>query len=283
MLLEDANMRRNRIIVISILVVMLIVLISCTRRENMVINDNQVNQAIDKVSDSMSPTKDSQPDQSAETSPNILNQDKDNQINQSIKVSLKSISQEEYDKWVKPRYEGGLDPNGQPLQLPELENFDYPYVEGMKDKELQNKVNDTIKNVIFNAKFLSGRISAVGVETTPWSQFEFPGIISNDDILSIPIVLYWNRQQSYYKAMSVTINMRTGERLFLEDIIELNKEFADKLLNEKDFFINIDIVGGGMKDLLIHYSNGSSKNLLDSLRGYAEELPNEPSGYSSRL
>ena len=176
-------MRKNSIKVISILVVILIVLTSCTHRE-------------------------------------------DYKTNQSIKVSLKSISQEEYDKWVKPRYDGGLDPNGNPLQLPELGNFDYPYVEGMKDKELQNKVNDTIKNAIFNEEFLSDRLSAVGVETTPLSYFDYPGIISNNDILSIPIVLYWNRQQSYYKAMSVTINMKTGERLFLEDIIELNEEFA---------------------------------------------------------
>lgn len=279
MLLEDINMRRNRIKVISILVVMLIVLTSCTRREDMEIYDNQVNQAITEVPDSINSEKDSQLDQSTKTSLNNSNQEKDNQIDQSIKVSLKSISQKEYDKWVLPMYKGALDPNGQPLKLPELEKLDYPYVDGMEDKELQKKVNKTLKKAIFNEEFLiDGPISAIGVETTPLSYFEFPGIISNNDILSIPIVLYWNRQQSYYKAMSVTIDMKTGERLFLEDIIELNEEFTYKLLYEEDFFINIDILGDGMKELLIHYSDGdeelpseASKNLLDTLRGYAEE------------
>jgi hypothetical protein len=42
--------------------------------------------------------------------------------------------------------------------------------------------------------------------------------------LSIPIVL--GPSHSYYKAISVTIDMKTGERLFLEDIIELNEEFV---------------------------------------------------------
>lgn len=148
----------------------------------------------------------------------------------------------------------------------------------MEDKELQNKVNATIRNAIFNKEFLSDRLYAVGVETTPWSESEFPGIISNNDILSIPIVLYWNRPHSYYKSISVTIDMKTGERMFLEDIIELNEEFAYKLLYGEDFFINIDIVGSGVKEDLIHYSNGdedlpseASKNLLDILRTNAEK------------
>lgn len=36
--------------------------------------------------------------------------------------------------------------------------------------------------------------------------------------------------------MSVTIDMKTGERLFLEDIINLNEEFAYKLIYEKGFY-----------------------------------------------
>lgn len=81
--------------------------------------------------------------------------------------------------------DGDLAPNGQLLKIPEVEKFYYPYVEGMKDKELQNKVNDTIKNAIFTEEFLSDRLSAVGVETTQLLYFEYPGIISNNDILSI--------------------------------------------------------------------------------------------------
>ena len=271
-------MLSSRIKVITILALMLMTLMACTHRDDMKINDNQVKQAKKEAPNSLNLEKDSQLDQSGEASTYNLNQGKDNHIDRSIKVSLKSISQEEYDKWVVPMYDSGLDPKGQPLQLPELEKFDYPYVEGMEDKELQNKVNDTIKNAIFNKEFLSDRLYAVGVETTPWSEFEFPGIISNNDILSIPIVLYWDRPHSYYKAISVTIDMKTGERLFLEDIIELNEEFAYKLLNEKDFFIDIDIVGTDMKELLNHYSNGdeelpseASKNLLDILRTNAED------------
>ncbi len=78
--------------------------------------------------------------------------------------------------------------------------------------------------------------------------------------------------------ISVTIDMKTGERLFLEDIIELNEEFTYKLLYEEDFFINIDIVGFSMKELLNHYSNGdeelpseAGKNLLDILRIHVQE------------
>jgi hypothetical protein len=283
MLLEEPNMYmlNNRIKVITIFAAMLITLISCTRREDMVINDNQEKQANEEAPNSLNLEKDSQLDKSTKTSPNNLNQEKDNQTDQSIKVSLKSISQEEYDKWVLPMYDGALDPNGQPLQLPELEKLDYPYVEGMEDKKLQNKVNKTIKNAIFNdEEFLSGPISAVGVETTPLSYFEFPGIIYNNEILSIPILWHWNRPYSYYKAMSVTIDMKTGERLFLEDIIELNEDFTYKLLFEKDFFINIDWLGDGMKELLYHYSGGdeelpseASKNLLESLRLCDNEKP----------
>ncbi len=179
----------NRIKGIIIIVFMIITLISCSRREAIATNDNQANLVTEVDSNSVNLEDDLQPDQSAESLPNDLNQEKDNLTGASIQVVLKSISQEDYDKWVVPMYDGGLDPNGQPLQLPELEKFDYPYIEGMEDKELQNKVNDTIKSAIFNEDFLSAPIFAVGVETTPLSYFKYPGIIYNKDILSIPIVL----------------------------------------------------------------------------------------------
>lgn len=99
-------MRRNHIKVITILVLMLITLISCKLRENIVIDDNQVKQANEEAHNSSNLEKDSQLYQSTETSTNNFNQEKDSQIDQ-IKVSLKSIIQEEYDKWVVPMYDGG--------------------------------------------------------------------------------------------------------------------------------------------------------------------------------
>ncbi|HEX3076034.1 MAG TPA: hypothetical protein VHQ24_04120 [Lachnospiraceae bacterium] len=105
-------MLNNRIKVITILVVMLLTLISCARREDMPLNDNITNQVIKETPDSLNLEKDNQ----LEPSTNNSNQEKDNQIDQSIKVSLKSISQKEYDKWVVQMYDGELNPNGQPLQ-----------------------------------------------------------------------------------------------------------------------------------------------------------------------
>lgn len=233
-------MKGNRIKVLLIVCAILLALMSCTVKEDKVINDNRENN--------------------------------------SIKVALKSISQEEYDNWVVPSYEGNYGPDGKPYPLPEIADFDYPYVEGVENKEMENKINQTIKNAIFNDEFFSLPMAAVSVATTPWSEFEFPGIIMHNDILSIPITLYWSREKSNYKSMSITIDMKTGERLFLEDIIELNEEFAYKLIYEEDFFINIDVGGIEMTEYLYSYydededpPNEASKSLLETLRKYESE------------
>ncbi|WP_310605496.1 hypothetical protein [Anaerosporobacter sp.] len=246
-------MRKIHIKVISILVMILMMLTSCAPREDKVINNNLEKQDIETNTDKL---KQEEP------------------LNQSIEVSLKSISQEEYDKWVVPGYDDYYDPNGELYQLPELKAFDYPCVEGMKDNELQNKINETIKTAIFNEKFFSGPMCGVEIETTPWSEVDFPGIIYNKEILSIPIVLYWNREKAYYKSISVTIDMKTGERLFLEDIINLTEEFSSKLLYEEDFLEDKE---GEVKDYLYNYyvkdkspQSGSSKWFLFELRGYWE-------------
>lgn len=196
-----------------------------------------------------------------------------NQENHSIEVGLKRISQEEYDNLVLKSYEGWSNPNGESLTLPDIADFDYPYIEGIGNRELKNEINQIIKNAIFTENFFSKPMSAVKVATTPWSKFESPGIVIRNDILSIPITLYWNVEKSNYRSMSVTIDMKTGERLFLEDIIELNKEFAYELIYEEDFFINIDIGGIEMKEYLYSYCNANedppsevSKRLLEVLR-----------------
>jgi hypothetical protein len=54
--------------------------------------------------------------------------------------------------------------------------------------------------------------------------------------------------------MSVTIDMKTGGRLFLEDIILLNKEFAYRILYEENFFIDMDIGGEKMKEYIDSYN-----------------------------
>ncbi|WP_310605495.1 hypothetical protein [Anaerosporobacter sp.] len=246
-------MRRICIKVIAILVMLLLALTSCTQREDKVINSNLEEQDI-------------------EVNPDKLKQEEP--LNQSIEVSLKSISQEEYDKWVVPGYDDYYNQNGELYQLPELKAFDYPCVEGMKDNELQNKINETIKTAIFNEKFFSGPMCGVEIETTPWSEVDFPGIIYNKEILSIPVVLYWNREKAYYKSISVTIDMKTGERLCLEDIINLTEDFTYKLIYEEDF---LDDKDGEVRAFLYNYyaesnmpQSEASEWFLVDLRGYED-------------
>lgn len=201
-----------------------------------------------------------------------------NQENHSIEVVLKSISHKEYDNWVLKSYEGWSRPNGEPLPLPVIADFHYPYVEGIESIELKNKINHTIKNAIFNDEFFSLPMAGVDIGTTQWSEFRFQGIIIRDDIICIPITLYWNIEKSNYRSMSVMIDMKTGERLFLEDIIELNEEFAYRLIYEEDFFIDIDLCGIEMKEYLYSYYDAdedppskASKRLLESLRMHESE------------
>jgi len=202
----------------------------------------------------------------------------DNQKEYSIKGVLKRISQKEYDNWVKKSYKGYARPNGEQYSLPDIANFDYPYVEGIDNKELSNKINRTIKDAIFNEEFFSNPMCGVEMATTPYSEFISPGVIIRNDILSIPITLYWDGERDNSKSMSVTIDMKTGKRLYLEDIIKLNEEFAMNLLYEKDFFINIDLMGTTAKEYLYTYTyadelppNKAIKNLLETLRNDVPE------------
>ena len=254
-------MKSNRIKVLLIVSAISLPLMSCTAKLDKVISGNQKSKPIEISQSSLS------------------KEENKSQENHSIEVVLQSISQVEYDNWVLKSYDGWSRPNGEPLTLPSIADFDYPSVEGIENRELKNKINETIKNAIFTDDFFSKPMSGVKVATTPYSEFEFPGSIIHKDIVSIPITLYWNVEKSHYKAMSVTIDMKTGERLFLEDIINLNEEFAYKLIYEKGFFIDIDLVGIGMKEYLHGYFKAgedspskASKWLLETLRKYKPEV-----------
>ena len=48
----------------------------------------------------------------------------------------------------------------------------------------------------FLLTIFSKPMSGVKVATTPYSEFEFPGIIMHKDIISIPITLYWNVEKA---------------------------------------------------------------------------------------
>lgn len=250
-------MIRNPIKILLIIVVMVFPLMSCSFKEDKAIYDNSTSKS-NKV-----------------TSKSLDEEENNYQVNQAIKVVLKGISQEEYDKWVVPSYDGYYDADGKAYPMPEISSFDYPYVEGMDNKEQQDKVNETIKNTIFSGAFFSYPMKSVSVGIMPWSEFEFPGVIYNNDILSIPITLYWNMEKYYYKSMSATIDMKTGEQLFLEDIIELNETFAEKMINEERFYIDNT---GEIREYLYNYydvdnvpQSEVSTRLLKRLYNYMPE------------
>ncbi len=256
MLMEGIIMKVSRFKVLIIMCAILLPLMSCTEKEDKTNNGNNENKSME-VSQN-----------------NLSNEENDNKDNHSIEVYMMNLSQKEYVKWVVKSHDGGLGSNGEQLTLPEITNFDYPYIEGIEDIELKNKINQTIKDAIFNVDFFSEPMRGVGISTPPYSEYEFPGIILFNDILSIPITLYYDYEKDIYKSISVTIDLKTGKRLYLEDIIKLNERLAKNILYEDDFFIDIKGVIM-MKEYLDNYFDANevaqseaSKQLLDTLRNY---------------
>lgn len=76
-----------------------------------------------------------------------------NKITYTLKT--KSLTKEEFDKWVVPSFDGYESHEMFKYEIPPIEQFNYPYISGLNDKNLENKINQLIKDSIFNENFVN--------------------------------------------------------------------------------------------------------------------------------
>jgi len=126
----------------------------------------------------------------------------------------------ESDKTLEPE-ECGYWIIEMPYYLPEDDySFNCVQVDGMEDEELQNKVNDSLKKYLY----LLGRNNAV-LEST---QSEIYVYLQSVKYLSIRYYFDYapEGKSTMYADLCITIDMQTGAEVFLDDLIDINEDFA---------------------------------------------------------
>lgn len=91
---------------------------------------------------------------------------------------------------------------------------------GMKDKELEDKVNNSLTqyfSILIEPWFLEERIRT----------FEPIIHMQTDRYLSVEYVFYYTPGMGRNWYLCVTVDMQTGEVVFLDDLIDINEEFAE--------------------------------------------------------
>ena len=100
----------------------------------------------------------------------------------------------------------------------------YPYVEGMTDGVLEDTINENLKKA-FLLDWLPEKIQ--------YCDCAFVTVEYNSNDLFSVSVCYKNLYDSFtWFEIHHTIDMRTGDILYLDDIVEVDEEFVDLLFTE---------------------------------------------------
>ncbi|WP_372999651.1 DUF4163 domain-containing protein [Lutispora sp.] len=110
-------------------------------------------------------------------------------------------------------------------------NIKYPQISGLSDNEKQKKINRTLKNEA---------IKVINYYENPYGSVElsidYKVTLKNPNILSVQysgVGSVSNAAHPNNLFFTTNINIMTGERLRLKDIVEIDKNFAQKFLNEE--------------------------------------------------
>lgn len=156
-------------------------------------------------------------------------------------LKTKSLTKEEFDKWVIPSFDGYKSHEMFKYEIPPIEQFNYLYISGLDDKNLENKINQLIKDSIFNENFVNASMpmNSLSISNAPFSPYAKANVIHNNYI-NIPIFINWQTEKDSGNSFSITIDSKTGKLLYLEDIINFDENFIRKLLYEKGFIKDLD-------------------------------------------
>jgi len=123
-----------------------------------------------------------------------------------------------------------------PIEFLNVEDFkqlshyriEVPYVDGMNDLELQAKVNDTLQYAVLSLIRDEAPVTTSRLPNAIAFSYHSPYYLSISSFLP-------NRDGRFFFEWGIydfiTIDMQTGERIFLNDLIDVNEEFI-RLLRE---------------------------------------------------
>lgn len=108
-------------------------------------------------------------------------------------------------------------------------NIKYPQISGLSDSDKQKKINSTLKNEALKVlKYYENPYGSVELS------IDYKVILKNQNILSIQysgVGSVSNAAHPNNLFFTTNINIKTGNRLRLKDIVNIDKNFANKFLN----------------------------------------------------
>jgi hypothetical protein len=116
-----------------------------------------------------------------------------------------------------------------------LLNFEYPQVWGLKDKAAEARANENLKELFYRVSFKN----AYG-HNYPIVEYQGKEYLS---VCNIFISTSGNGWDSYFHIYQ-TISIKSGEKLFLNDFIDVNKEFVSFIMNSPEVIKRPNIMEG---------------------------------------
>ena len=108
-------------------------------------------------------------------------------------------------------------------------NIKYPEISGLSDNDKQTKINSTLKDEALKVlKYYEDPYGSVDLN------IDYKLVLKNPNILSIQysgIGYVSNAAHPNNLFYTTNINIKTGERLILNDLVNVDKDFANKFLN----------------------------------------------------
>ena len=166
-------------------------------------------------------------------------------------------------------------------------NIRYYVVDGLKDKEVQKKINDTIYNTameLYNAKLPPYR----GIRTADFSPYELQKNVyirecanfSNVLSLVVEASVYGNYDEGenygsidVVEVMPLNFDLRTGEQFSLSDVFADDvdyKEIINGLI--ADYLAKNNISAGDSPSEALMYDYGSNLSLVTPFRGISDDV-----------
>lgn len=191
--------------------------------------------------------------------------------NSSIILDIPEFSEPSYTIYTEYFIQGNI-------------NVQYPQIEGLSDKVLEQSINDFIETELFKIK-IDEQLKEVqktiehGVDDDYNLILEYNITMYTDELMSI---LYTDRgsyNTSQYPTdgvMGLTIDMKTGQKLKLSDFIQIDKNLIDKLKNSdnicNDALLKENMPKGEFIKVVQDELEHNSNFIIEVLHGELENL-----------
>lgn len=198
--------------------------------------------------------------------------EKNSFINNNIKISTSMLSEKDYNDLIVPLFKEYINQEGNECTIPPNNNFVYPIISGMNNENIQAKINSLLKQYTYNNSNTSP-LRSVTIGTTPNSHVEYTGIIVNSKIISIPILIIYDYDHQFiYKSGSLTFDLESGDRLYLDNIIELDNKFSKDFLYNEKIYVDIELVSGFHSEYISNYYKIDKASIENSVERLISDL-----------